>query len=148
MSQSKGQAPAKIEESAQHSENCSQNQEHPAEFAKRRPFAMHRVKSAGFLLGQAHGFDGHDCETRLVDAAENLALQPAADGVRLDNCKCAFESQADPPEILRLSIGNSALFQDFNAAATDEPRSAGVSTQRMPAALIAAYLSFAVPCPP
>ena len=33
----------------------------------------------------------------------------------------------------------------FKAAATLEPRSAGVSTQRMPAALMAAYLSFAVP---
>src|SRR5256885_12806223 len=35
MSQSKGQAPAKIEESAQQSEDCSQKQEHPAQFAER-----------------------------------------------------------------------------------------------------------------
>jgi hypothetical protein len=33
----------------------------------------------------------------------------------------------------------------FKATATVAPRSAGVSTQRMPAALMAAYLSFAVP---
>jgi len=33
----------------------------------------------------------------------------------------------------------------FKAAATVDPRSAGVSTQRIPATLIAAYLSFAVP---
>src|SRR4029077_12129339 len=36
----------------------------------------------------------------------------------------------------------------FKAGASVEPRSAGVSTVRMPAAFIAAYLSFAVPCPP
>ena len=34
------------------------------------------------------------------------------------------------------------------AAAMVEPRSAGVSTVRMPAAAMAAYLSFAVPWPP
>jgi hypothetical protein len=33
----------------------------------------------------------------------------------------------------------------FNAEATVEPKSAGVSTQRIPATLIAAYFSFAVP---
>src|SRR6266478_6987670 len=36
----------------------------------------------------------------------------------------------------------------FNADATVEPRSAGVSTQRIPAAAMAAYLSLAVPWPP
>src|SRR5260370_35319475 len=36
----------------------------------------------------------------------------------------------------------------FKAAARVEPRSAGVSTVRMPAAAIAAYLSLAVPWPP
>src|SRR6266481_4531295 len=37
---------------------------------------------------------------------------------------------------------------DFKAAATVEPMSAGDSTVWMPAAAIAAYLSFAVPWPP
>src|SRR6202171_3738664 len=42
----------------------------------------------------------------------------------------------------------NARLYDFNAAATLEPRSAGVSTVWIPAAAIAAYLSFAVPWPP
>src|SRR5207249_11008318 len=53
----------------------------------------------------------------------------------------------DVISLIRYSFTSSFLVH-FKAAARVEPRSAGVSTVRIPAAAIAAYLSLAVPWPP
>src|SRR5215813_11673030 len=62
------------------------------QLAKEGALFVDGVKAARFLLGQAHGFDGYDLKTGLVDARENFALQAAGNGVRFDDCKGAFES--------------------------------------------------------
>jgi hypothetical protein len=49
------------------------------------------VEAAGFFFGEAHGFDGDDGEAGFMNAGENLSLLAASNGVRLDNCECAFE---------------------------------------------------------
>src|SRR6267154_5563986 len=75
---------------------------------------------------------------------------------------CARVTRKFPPEYLNaagkvpdlqnrenpLGFKAEPEFLHFRAAANVEPKSAGVSTVRMPAAAIAAYLSFAVPWPP
>src|SRR5260370_1550566 len=53
------------------------------------------VEAAGFFLGQAHGFDGDNLETRSVNAGKNLALLTATDGVGLDDCESAFDGHND-----------------------------------------------------
>src|SRR6202051_1814218 len=105
---------------------------------------MHRVKSSGLFFRQAHRFNRHDFESRLLNPPKYFTLLPFTDCVRLNNRKCTFQCHEIPPG----TNLDFAVYLYFSAAATVEPRSAGVSTQRIPAALIAAYLSFAVPCPP
>src|SRR5215831_5945031 len=62
------------------------------QLAKKGALFVDGVKAARFFLGQAHGFDGYDLKTGLVDARENFALQAAGNGVRFDDCEGAFES--------------------------------------------------------
>src|SRR5215468_2134971 len=62
------------------------------QLAKEGALFVDGVKAARFFLGQAHGFDGYDLKTGLVDARENFALQAAGNGVRFDDCEGAFES--------------------------------------------------------
>src|SRR5882762_2154290 len=124
------------------------------QLAKKWPLPVHGIKSAGFVFGQTHGSDGDDAKARLMNTRKNFALQAAANRVRLDNCKRTFECQDSFLQkifvkiIASLRVTMRTRVDYFNAAATVDPRSAGVSTQRIPAAPIAAYLSFAVPCPP
>src|SRR5437667_59730 len=115
---------------------------------------VHGVEALGFAFRQAHRFESDDAEPRLVNAREDFPLKAARNGVRFDQCQSSFESQADSS----ISIGQlknppctecGYMAADLpRAAATVDPISAGVSTVRMPAARRAAYLSFAVPCPP
>src|SRR5205807_10021142 len=55
------------------------------------------VEAAGFFLGEAHGFNGDDFETGLMNAGEDLALLAATDGVGLDDCECAFDCHEEIP---------------------------------------------------
>jgi len=61
------------------------------EFGEEGALAMDRVETAGFFLGEPHGFDGDDLETSIVNAGENLTVLAATDSIGLDDCKCAFE---------------------------------------------------------
>src|SRR5271165_499409 len=54
----------------------------------------------------------------------------------------------NPFESLNGGLAETAFVHAFKDAATVEPRSAGDSTVRIPAAFIATYFIFAVPCPP
>src|SRR5258707_5958099 len=124
------------------------------QLAKKWALPVHGIKSAGFVFGQTHGSNRDNSKTGLVNTRKNFALQAAANRVRLDDCKRTFESQdsflqkifAKIMASLCATIRTSVDY--FNAAATVDPKSAGVSTQRIPAAPIAAYLSLAVPWPP
>src|SRR3984893_6933250 len=119
------------------------------ELAEEGPFFVDGVEAAGFILGQPHGFDGHDFEAGFMDARKNFTLKAPANRVGLDNRKGTLECHETilPCEIKKID-GETPARPYFNAAATVRPRSAGVSMQRTPAALRAAYLSLAVPCPP
>src|SRR5882762_9046414 len=124
------------------------------QLAKKWALPVHGIKSPGFVFGQTHGSNRDNSKTGLVNTRKNFALQPAANRVRLDDCKRTFESQDSFLQkifvkiIASLRVTMRTRVDYFNAAATVDPKSAGVSTQRIPAAPIAAYLSFAVPCPP
>ena|SRR5689334_1386394 len=61
------------------------------ELAEEGALFMNGVEAAGFFFGQPHGLDGNDLEASLMNARKNFALLPAAYGVRLDDCKRAFE---------------------------------------------------------
>ena len=52
---------------------------------------MDGVKAAGFLFGEAHGFDGDDLETGFVNPGEDFTLLAATDGVGLDDCESSFD---------------------------------------------------------
>lgn len=124
------------------------------EFTKERTGAVDGVKTASFFFGQAHRFYRDDFEPSFVDAGKNLALLACGHGVRLDDCKSTFECHSViPPNIFELFHSKKTQAEAcatknllyFRAAATVLPKSAGVSTQRIPAADMAAYLSLAVP---
>jgi hypothetical protein len=55
------------------------------------------VEAASFFFGEAHRFDGHHLEARIVNARQNFALLCGSDCVGLDDCECAFESQLKNP---------------------------------------------------
>src|SRR5258708_25654756 len=55
------------------------------------------VEAAGFFFCEAHGFDGDNLETRLVNTGKNLALLTATDGVGLDDCESALKCHEKVP---------------------------------------------------
>ena len=57
------------------------------QLAEEGALAVDGVETAGFGFRETHGFDGHNLETRLVDAGEDFPLKVAADSVRLDDCE-------------------------------------------------------------
>jgi hypothetical protein len=61
------------------------------EFAEERTGFVDGVEAAGFLFGEAHGFDGDDLETSFVNAGKDFTLLSASDGIRFDDCESAFE---------------------------------------------------------
>ena len=103
---------------------------------------MDGVEAAGFFFGEAHGFDGDDLEAGFVDAGKNFALLAAATAsglmiakvrsiatkkfLQLD-CKKRFAGKMrDVTKELGMQLGATKSY--FRAAASVEPRSAGVST--------------------
>ena len=60
------------------------------QFTEERALAVDGVEAAGFFFGEAQGLYGNEFEAGFMDARKNFALQIAAYGIRLDNCKCAF----------------------------------------------------------
>src|ERR1700687_1142724 len=70
--------------------------------------------------------------------------RPTASGLIIAKVR----SRAKIDFLQKLNAGETPAVRYFKAAAAVDPKSAGVSTQRIPAAAMAAYLSLAVPCPP
>src|SRR6266478_1697510 len=107
---------------------------------------MDSVEAAGFFFGETHGFYGDDFEAGFMNTRKNLALLTTTDSVRLDDCESTFESQERILQIkVKVKFPPSGRRHNYcKAAARVEPRSAGDSTVRIPAAAIAAYLSLAV----
>ena len=68
------------------------------EFGEEGTLLVDGVEAAGFCLGEAHGFDGDDFETRFVNAGKDFTLKIAPDGVGFDDCESALESQDSSSE--------------------------------------------------
>jgi hypothetical protein len=71
------------------------------------------VEAASFFFGEAHGFDGHHLEARIVNARQNFALLCGSDCVGLDDCECAFGSQLKNPPM------DLEIFAAFGQAQTE-----------------------------
>jgi hypothetical protein len=54
------------------------------------PFLMHRVKPSSLFLRQAHRFNRHDLESRLLNARKYFTLLPFTNRVGLDNRERTF----------------------------------------------------------
>jgi len=62
-----------------------------SELTEEWPLYMDRVKTASFLFCETQSFNGHNFESRFLNAGEYFALKAARHGVRLDDGKCTFE---------------------------------------------------------
>ena len=60
------------------------------EFAEEGAGFVDGIEAARFFFCEAHGFDGYDGESRLVNARQNLTLFAGRYRVGLDDCECAF----------------------------------------------------------
>jgi hypothetical protein len=66
---------------------------------------VNRIKAAGLFFAEAHGFDGDDRESRLLNARQNLALLACSNSVRLDDRERTFDSHSKiPPMIYKLLL--------------------------------------------
>lgn len=68
-----------------------------AELAEKGASFVDGVKTCGFATGENHCFNCDNSEAGFVNAGENFALLVACDGVWLDDCESAFESQLFSP---------------------------------------------------
>src|SRR5262249_17992299 len=75
-----------------HRENIAGRHE-LGEFTKKWARFVYGIKAARFFLGEAHRFDRHDDEARLVYARENFPLLRSVARFSLDDCEGAFETQ-------------------------------------------------------
>src|SRR5208283_4954989 len=72
-----------------HGKNLSRTHEF-RKFTEKGAFPVNIVKSTCLFFCQPHGLDRNDLEARSMDTCKDFPLLPTPNGVRLDDCKCAF----------------------------------------------------------
>src|SRR5215470_7888080 len=102
-----------------------------AKALEERPFLVHGVKGPRSFRGEPDKFAGDDLEPRGLKTFQNLANQVSPHRIGLDNRQRSFDSHAFP-----------------KASSMVRPINAGEGAIWIPAYVIAAIFSLAVPLPP